>query len=41
LLDKPVGQLRRRRDSRLERCTTLWCERPVRKRRQLGHLLAA
>ena len=41
LLGKPVGELRRRRDSCLERGTTLRRERPVRKRRQLGQLLAA
>ena len=41
LLGKPVGELRRRRDSCLERGTTLRRERPVRERRQLGDLLAA
>ena len=41
LLGEPVGELRRRRDSRLERGTTLRRERPVRERRQLGDLLTA
>ena len=41
LLGEPVGELRRRRDSRLERGTALRRERPVRERRELGELLPA
>jgi hypothetical protein len=41
LLGEPVGELRRRRDSRLECGTTLRRQRPVGKRRQLGELLTA
>jgi hypothetical protein len=40
LLGKPVGKLRIRRDSRLERGTALRRERPVGERRQLGELAA-
>ena len=36
LLGKPLGKLRRRRDSRLECGTTIRRERPVRERRQFG-----
>ena len=38
LLGKPVGQLRRRGDPRVELCSTLRRKRPVGKRRQLGEL---
>ena len=41
LLRKPVGKLRRSRDSRLEHSTTLGCERPVRERCEFGDLLTA
>ena len=39
LLGEPVGKLRRRRDSCLERGTTLRRERPVRERREFDDLL--